>query len=301
MNYYELLEVSPNASPEVLKAAYKSLIQRYHPDRNPGDRQAAERSQSIVQAYQILSDSAKRATYDLSLKQQAEGANAIRLRTRDPSPRAGTDEAKASHRGLSWLVIALGALGLWAVWPAAEKSPPEAAQHPAAGSPQPAHAPGPLQDGAGERELTTAARTIPNYVEDLRVTLETPDKPADGTSASPRHVLSIKTIGVVAGPFDAESYLSLLEANKEYIGRRLAESLATADHAKLVQGKDRYLKRLILEAIGEITNTNRSEKYAFPGTVSDARYGAVEILLPDSFTVESQEPGKTTVEIWTPG
>lgn len=71
MNYYELLEVSQNASPEVIKAAYKSLIQRYHPDKNPGNSQIAERASQVIQAYEILSDLDKRAGYDLILQQQS--------------------------------------------------------------------------------------------------------------------------------------------------------------------------------------------------------------------------------------
>lgn len=300
MNYYELLEVSPKASPEVLKAAYKSLIQRYHPDRNPGDRLAAERSQSIVQAYQVLSDAGKRAAYDLSLKQQADSDNTIRIRARDALTRAETRGVTTPHRGLSWLVIAFVALGLWAVWPVAENRPSETPPQASMGSTQTGNVPDSRQAEPSDGEVRTAPRTLPNYLEDLRVTLQSPEKPADATPVGATHVLSIATIGVVVGPFDAEPFISFLETNKDYIGQRLTERLATAEHVKLVDGKERYLKRLILDSLGEITNTNRAEKYAFPGTVSDARYGAVEILLPGSFAVESQEPGKATVEIWTP-
>ena len=54
MNYYEILEVSRNASKEVVKAAYKSLMQRYHPDKNPGDTAIAERAAMVVQAYEVI-------------------------------------------------------------------------------------------------------------------------------------------------------------------------------------------------------------------------------------------------------
>lgn len=300
MNYYELLEVSPNASPEVLKAAYKSLIQRYHPDRNPGDRLAAERSQAIVQAYQVLSDAGKRAAYDLNLKLQAENDHTARIRARDALTPAKTRDVRTSSRGLSWLVIAVGALGLWLAWPAAEINPPDTPPPPSIGSAWLGNAPDPLQDEAGGGEVRRAPRTIPNYLEEMRVTLQSPDKPADTAPAASTHVLSIETIGVVVGPFDPDAFIAFLEANKDYIGQRLAERLATADHAKLIDGRERYLKGLILDSLGKITNTNRPEQYAFPGTASDARYGAVDILLPGSFSVESREPGKTTVKIWTP-
>lgn len=64
---YDLLEVSPNASPEVIKAAYRQLALKYHPDRQPDVRarqQAEERMKQINAAYDILSDPVRRAQYD---------------------------------------------------------------------------------------------------------------------------------------------------------------------------------------------------------------------------------------------
>lgn len=62
--FYELLEVSPNASPAVIKTAYRCLVQMLHPDRNPGDPAAAERLALINQAYSVLADPVLRARYD---------------------------------------------------------------------------------------------------------------------------------------------------------------------------------------------------------------------------------------------
>lgn len=71
---YENLEVSPNASPETIRAAYRSLSQRYHPDKNPGDSNAARRMQEINLAFQILSSPETRAAYDAGLSQR-QGAD----------------------------------------------------------------------------------------------------------------------------------------------------------------------------------------------------------------------------------
>lgn len=60
-NYYEILEVSPNASMEIIKAAYRSLAKRYHTDNGSEDN---EKMVEINEAYAILSDEAKRAEYD---------------------------------------------------------------------------------------------------------------------------------------------------------------------------------------------------------------------------------------------
>jgi molecular chaperone DnaJ len=63
-DYYDVLGVSRGASDEELKKAYRRLAIQYHPDRNPGDKQAEERFKEINEAYQILSDSQRRAQYD---------------------------------------------------------------------------------------------------------------------------------------------------------------------------------------------------------------------------------------------
>ena len=63
-NLYELLEVSPNASHGVIKAAYRCLAQRNHPDKHAGAPAAGERLAQINHAYGVLSDAALRAGYD---------------------------------------------------------------------------------------------------------------------------------------------------------------------------------------------------------------------------------------------
>jgi molecular chaperone DnaJ len=64
-NYYELLRVPRQATTEEVKSAYRQLALKYHPDRNPGSREAEERFKQISEAYQVLADPAKRQLYDL--------------------------------------------------------------------------------------------------------------------------------------------------------------------------------------------------------------------------------------------
>ncbi|RLA86192.1 MAG: J domain-containing protein [Deltaproteobacteria bacterium] len=64
-DYYKILGVSRDASPEEIKRAYRRLALKYHPDRNPGDKEAEEKFKEINEAYAVLSDPEKRRQYDM--------------------------------------------------------------------------------------------------------------------------------------------------------------------------------------------------------------------------------------------
>ena len=63
-DYYEVLGVNKNATPDELKKAYRKLALQYHPDRNPGDKEAEEKFKEAAEAYDVLSNPDKKARYD---------------------------------------------------------------------------------------------------------------------------------------------------------------------------------------------------------------------------------------------
>src|SRR6478672_10058555 len=83
-DYYEVLGVPRDATPEAIKKAYRTLARKHHPDVNPGDKKSEAKFKEAQQAYDILSDAEKRALYDRYGRAGFEGMAA--------GPRAGAHE-----------------------------------------------------------------------------------------------------------------------------------------------------------------------------------------------------------------
>ena len=67
-NYYEILGVDKKATQDEIKSAYRKLAMKYHPDRNKGSEEAAEKFKEINEANETLSDPQKRSAYDYELE-----------------------------------------------------------------------------------------------------------------------------------------------------------------------------------------------------------------------------------------
>jgi molecular chaperone DnaJ len=84
-DYYELLGVSRKASAKDIRAAFRKLARKYHPDLNPGDKASEEKFKQLQEAYDVLSDSKKRQMYD------QYGFYSENVPTGDYGPRGGSD------------------------------------------------------------------------------------------------------------------------------------------------------------------------------------------------------------------
>lgn len=73
-DYYEILEIHKSASGEEIKKAYRKMALKYHPDRNPDDKDAEENFKKVNEAYQVLSDAEKRQIYDTYGKKGLESS-----------------------------------------------------------------------------------------------------------------------------------------------------------------------------------------------------------------------------------
>src|SRR5688500_20060181 len=76
-DYYEVLGIAREASLDDIKKAYRKLAVKYHPDKNPGDKDAEEKFKEAAEAYGVLSDEEKRARYDRYGHQGIGGATGL--------------------------------------------------------------------------------------------------------------------------------------------------------------------------------------------------------------------------------
>lgn len=315
MNYYEILEVSQNASQEVIKAAYKSLMQRYHPDKNPGNVEIAHHASLVVQAYEILSDLDKRSTYDINFKQQTPGGlfnvqgNSRGSQSNNDSKVRLADKDSKSYWFL-WLIIILIVSSGWLILSLSnKKQSSEIELKKIRSSFEDGHLTKELKQdklnniGATNSEQPdiikkevnvkteeAAARTIPVLFSKLVVNLRNSVKSSEGYSKSfgySGHVLSIPELGVVVGTIDSEKVIRHIESKAELIRQKLAEKLADVKYEELIKiDGEIYLKKIILDSIEDTIGTNRSVEFPSSNFESPGRYGVIDTLLPGSFSIQ---------------
>ncbi len=298
VNHYDVLEVSPNASAEVIRAAYRSLMQRYHPDKNPGDAEAAEHAARVVQAYEVLANEDQRARYDQSLLRAATAsppaAKTVAGRARMP---AGEKKGGPSFAMLL-LVCALILAACWALMATVKKLAPlkpvagesavvrkgvaaavaePVARQDSRDRPAPA-----VAHKMTEHYYDAVHREMPALVGDFSVALRDPRDPG---MASGRR-LEIPFIAVRLGRQQPESARSHLLNMVGPIRQALESRLGLADYDRLMRldGED-YLIRRIFEVVTDVAGAPTCPKEASEPNPEDC-YGVVVIRLPESYVVK---------------
>ncbi len=106
--HYDNLKVARRAPQEVIRAAYKALSQKYHPDKNPGDAKAAHVMAMLNSAYGILADPQRRREHDewIAAEECEAASRATRQEALRHSQRSSElAPSKAAHSGRGWLLL----------------------------------------------------------------------------------------------------------------------------------------------------------------------------------------------------
>jgi hypothetical protein len=298
--HYDTLEVSSKASPEVVRAAYRSLIQRFHPDRRPDEADAARRAAAITAAYEVLSDPARRAAYDETLVPvRSTGGPAARGTEYGDGATAAAPGAAAAA-GARRPGRGAGARWLWAVlavpviaagfWLGTPKPDPQAEL----ASIRVAFAGGGLPE-AKLRELHARRQALVRQFPELRARAFAEDaQDRDARSlellSAPlvlrleRAEITIPRLRVVLGSFDAGSLRAQMARQSERLQGGIAQAVARADAAQLSgPAGEGHLKALVLGALASELGTHPAEDYPSTYFESPGRHGVVDVLLPQRY------------------
>jgi hypothetical protein len=294
VTHYETLEISPRASAEVVRAAYRSLIQRWHPDRHPGDAAAAQRAAAITQAYEVLSDVERRQAYDHALAAGSRAATAtamsmemelgVGLPRRGAARRRRLSSAPATRGGvfgqragvvvaMTGAAVAVAAFAIWLALPqssSATRTTRPREMLPSASLQR--HPPPPGQERANE------ARQLADRTVEL---LDAPIVLAAGS-----HELTLPRVQVVIGSVDAAVVRAQLQQQRERWLWALGQHLSREHVAGLrgVMGEAR-LRLVVMRALNETLGTRPDEEHPATEFESPGRSGVLEVTLPEGVVI----------------
>jgi len=141
--HYDNLKVARNAPPEVIRAAYKTLSQNFHPDRNPGNPDAARIMGIINTSYAVLSDPAKRQEHDMWISQQEHSGKPTSHAVPPEQPVTSSPRHRGSrvlaHVLRNWLAYLIASFVVWAMIADQSNPPPPGPKPYQASPPKPAN------------------------------------------------------------------------------------------------------------------------------------------------------------------
>jgi curved DNA-binding protein CbpA len=299
MTHYDRLEISTKASPEVVRAAYRSLIQRFHPDRRPGDAAAAQCAAEITVAYEVLSDPERRAAYDRDLAASAAetpsmasageaGLTHRRARARSPS---ATSQALPIAIGGLGALLTVGVIGgaIWLAIPKQIDREGSDSSRPAivaTGSPQtPAQQPGAQAQASPQPTAPVQAGASAGAAADLDGrSLELIDAPLVLRLRNAE--IAIPRLHLVLGSVDAGSLRTHIATHRESLLAELTRSAAGADVAAFMgPAGEAFLRELLQGALTKALGLRPGEALASMPADSPARYGVIDMLLPQAYSV----------------
>ena len=263
--HYDTLEVSPKASAEVIRAAYKSLMQRHHPDKQGASAPSGDRATHIAQAYSVLSDPGQRAAYDQTLALPSLLLNGIAVPARANTKYRPPPDRKAWYVWYAWALIATILLAGGVILTQSKKRvdskpvlihvrPGERQEGGTGSSPtatdslSPSTAPSVADMPAAQASAPLLARTLMPYALDLSVELAS----AARNTGNGRHVLTIPELGLRVGAPEPLRWVQKLEAQRQEILRQLLVQLAAVPFDELAKPEaDLYLKSLMAHTVAQ--------------------------------------------------
>lgn len=302
--HYDTLEVSPAASPETIRAAYRSLMQRFHPDRLPGDATAAARAAEIAHAYDVLSDAARRAAYDAALRRPAAAAATARASARPAGAaprRAGAGAgAGGGWGGFTWIAVLVAGVGVggWLATrsfgepePAARLQALQAAfhaegateavrrdlqaqkaqllsRHPELASREQAAA----QQAAAERSARLLTQPLVVWIE--------------ARGEAPAAELVVPAIHLQMGGFESAQAMAHLQRHRDRVVQELGQRLARLEVPRLrTPAAAQVLAEAILGSVSASLGTDPAQPFPSTWLESPGRHGVVSVSLPERFVL----------------
>ena len=282
LSHYETLEVSRNASPEVVRAAYKSLIQRYHPDKNPYNPAAADRAQQVSVAYAILSVPESRAAYDERLlsseklfadpnpsrspagnrhsQSPARRAESVAAKRRATVPGKKTEDTSSKF---VWIVlVVVGVLFYWILANAdftRKKQEEQRAKQFVAQRQADIEKEETMRQEREQlkekeeqiKSLDISRRTLTLFPRGLTINLIVPGL---STPRLSDRSLVISQISLIVGKIDSDRVLRNLQLNQDIVRQAVFEQLSRINESVLISlGAEEHVKDIIKTTINKIT------------------------------------------------